>query len=150
MNTVKIIERLSGRASTYYVDGKITNAERNEISNPVYDANEPGKQEVETAVPLKYQSNFWRGLSIPLVNCKMSLILIWSREQVITSIERRVITLMRRDTSLKNASFQIKDKKLYVAAVTLSTGDDNKFLEQLKSGFKSTTKWKKYRSEMTN
>ena len=150
MNTVKIIERLSGRASTYYVDGKITNAEGNEISNPVYDANEPGKQEVETAVPLKYQSNFWRGLSIPLVNCKMSLILIWSREQVITSIERRVITLIRRDTSLKNASFQIKDKKLYVAAVTLSTGDDNKFLEQLKPGFKSTSKWKKYRSEMTN
>ena len=150
MNTVKIIERLSGRASTYYVDGKITNAEGNEISNPVYDANEPGKQEVETAVPLKYQSNFWRGLSIPLVNCKMSLILIWSREQVITSIERRVITLIRRDTSLKNASFQIKDKKLYVAAVTLSTGDDNKFLEQSKPGFKSTTKWKKYRSEMTN
>ena len=80
----------------------------------------------------------------------MSLILIWSREQVITSIERRVITLIRRDTSLKNASFQIKDKKLYVPAVTLSTGDDNKFLGQLKSGFKSTTKWKKYRSEMTN
>ena len=150
MNTVKIIERLSGRASTYYVDGKITNAEGNEISNPVYDANEPGKQEVETAVPLKYQSNFWRGLRIPLVNCKMSLILIWSRERVITSMERRVITLIRRDTSLTNASFQIKDKKLYVPAVTLSTGDDNKFLGQLKSGFKSTTKWKKYRSEMTN
>ena len=150
MNTVKIIERLSGRGSTYYVDGKITNAEGNEINNPVYDANEPGKQEFETAVPLKHQSNFWRGLSIPLVNCKMSLILIWSREQVITSIERRVITLIRRDTSLKNASFQIKDKKLYVPAVTLSTGDDNKLLEQLKSGFKRTTKWKKYRSEITN
>ena len=80
----------------------------------------------------------------------MSLILIWSRERVITSMERRVITLIRRDTSLTNASFQIKAKKLYVPAVTLSTGDDNKLLEQLKSGFKRTTKWKKYRSEMTN
>ena len=33
--------------------------------------------------------------------------------------------------------------------VTLSTKDDN-FLEQLKSGFKRTIKWNKYRSEMTN
>ena len=33
---------------------------------------------------------------------------------------------------------------------TLSTKDDNKFLEQLKSGFKRTIKWNKYRSEMTN
>ena len=34
--------------------------------------------------------------------------------------------------------------------VTLSTKDDNNFLEQLKSGFKRTIKWNKYRSEMTN
>ena len=34
--------------------------------------------------------------------------------------------------------------------VTLSTKGDNNFLEPLKSGFKRTIKWKKYRSEMTN
>ena len=34
--------------------------------------------------------------------------------------------------------------------VTLSTKDDNNFLEQLKSGFKRTIKWNKCRSEMTN
>ena len=34
--------------------------------------------------------------------------------------------------------------------VTLSTKDDNNFLEQLKSGFKRTIKWNTYRSEMTN
>ena len=33
---------------------------------------------------------------------------------------------------------------------TLSTKDNNIFLEQLKSGFKRTIKWNKYRSEMTN
>ena len=33
---------------------------------------------------------------------------------------------------------------------TLSTKDNNNFLEQLKSGFKRTIKWNKYRSEMTN
>ena len=38
---------------------------------------------------------------------------------------------------------------MYVLVVTLSTKNDNNFLEQLKSGFK-TIKWNKYRSEMTN
>ena len=39
---------------------------------------------------------------------------------------------------------------MHVPVVTLSTKDDNNFLEQLKSGFKRTIKWNKYRSEMTN
>ena len=39
---------------------------------------------------------------------------------------------------------------MYVPVVTLSTEDDNNFLEQSKSEFKRTIKWKKYRSEMTN
>ena len=49
-----------------------------------------------------------------------------------------------------NATFQIKDTKLYVPVVTLSTENDKKLLEQLKTGFKRTIKWNKYRSEMTN
>ena len=36
-----------------------------------------------------------------------------------------------------------------VLVVTLSSEDDNKLLEQLKSGFKGTIKWNKYRSEIT-
>ena len=46
-------------------------------------------------------------------------------------------------------TFQITDTKLYVPVVTLSTEDDNKCLEQLKTGFKRTIKWDKYRSEVT-
>ena len=49
-----------------------------------------------------------------------------------------------------NITFQITDTKLYVPVATLSTKDDNKFLEQLKSGFKRTIKWNRCRSEMTN
>ena len=49
-----------------------------------------------------------------------------------------------------NAIFKIIDTKLYVPVVTLSTKDDNNFLEQLKSGFKTTIKWNKDRSEVTN
>ena len=49
-----------------------------------------------------------------------------------------------------NATFKITGTKLYVPVVSLSTKDDNNFLEQLKSGFKRFIKWNKYRSEMTN
>ena len=48
-----------------------------------------------------------------------------------------------------NATFKIKDAKFYAPVVTLSTENGNKFLEQLKSGFKRTIKWNKYRSELT-
>ena len=39
---------------------------------------------------------------------------------------------------------------MYVPVVTLSAENDKKFLQQLKTGFKRTIKWNKYRSEMSN
>ena len=45
--------------------------------------------------------------------------------------------------------FQITEKNLYVQVVTLSKENDIKLLEKLKSGFKKTIKWNKYRSQMT-
>ena len=44
--------------------------------------------------------------------------------------------------------FQIRDSKLYVPVVTLPK-ENKKLLEQLKSGFKRTLKWNKYKSQMT-
>ena len=49
----------------------------------------------------------------------------------------------------ENAIFETKDTKLYVPVVTLSKENEIKLLEQLKSGFKRTIKWNKYRSQMT-
>ena len=48
----------------------------------------------------------------------------------------------------EDAIFKITDTKLYVPVVTLSKEDDIKLLEQLKSGFKRTIKWNKYRSQI--
>ena len=150
INSASFKYKASITRSTYNVDARITNAEGNVDNNPAYDANKFGKKEVEIAVPLKYLSNFWRALKMPLINCEVSLILTWSRECVITSTERRIIRNTRSGASPTTTTFQITDTKLYVPVVTLSTEDDNNFLEQLKSGFKRTIKWNKYRSEMTN
>ena len=40
-----------------------------------YEANKVGKNETEIVIPLKYLSNFWRSLNIPLINCEIELIL---------------------------------------------------------------------------
>ena len=44
--------------------------------------------------------------------------------------------------------FKIIDAKLYVPVVTLSTQDNAKLLQQLKSGFKRTINWNKYESSI--
>ena len=106
--------------STYNVDARITNAESNVVNNPAYDANKYVKKNAEISDPLKHLSNFWRTLKMWLINCEVSLILTWPRECLITSTEKRVVTNTRRDTSPRNATFQITDTKLYVLVVILS------------------------------
>ena len=78
---------------------------------------------VEIIVPLKYLSNFWRTLEMPLINCEVDLILTWSKDCVITN-------------STGEGKFAITETKLYVLVVTLSTKDNEKLLQQLKSGLK--------------
>ena len=85
-------------------------------------------------VPLKYLSNFWRTLEMPLINCEVELILNWSRGCVIiyTNVDDQVPT------------FTITETNLYVPIVTLSTQDNSKLLLQLKSGFRRKVSWNKY------
>ena len=42
-------------------------------------------KDVEIVVPLKYLSNFWRTLDIPLINSEINLILTWTEKCVLTS-----------------------------------------------------------------
>ena len=93
-----------------------------------------GAKDIEIMVPLKYLSNFWRTLEILLINCEVNLILTWSSTCVIVST----------NTTNQVAKFVITDTKLYVPAVTLSTQENTKLLQQLKSGFKRVINWNKY------
>ena len=96
-----------------------------------------GKKDVEIMVPLKYLSNFWRTLEMPLINCEVNLILTWSSTCV----------LIATGNQNQNATFAITDTKLYVPVVTLSTQENTKFFQQLKSGFKRVINWNKYLSK---
>ena len=96
--------------------------------------NDDNEKDVEIMVPLKYLSNFWRTLEMPLINCEVNLILTWSSTCVITE-------------SNGAGTFAITDTKLYVPVVTLSTQENTKFFQQLKSGFKRVINWNKYLSK---
>ena len=82
-------------------------------------------------VPLIYLSNSWRTLEMPLINCEINLILTWSDKFVLSN-------------ETKLTTFAVTDIKHYVPVVILSTQDNAKLLEQLKSGFKRTINWNKY------
>ena len=88
---------------------------------------------------------------MPLINCEVSFTLSWYENCVFTSLEKTLIatTAIRGDSPTK-AIFKINDCKLYVPVVTLSSGENNKLLDQLKSGFKRTIKWNKYMSQVSN
>ena len=77
---------------------------------------------------------------MPLINREINLILNWS------SIEFSIDNPIAGQEPL----FRITDAKLYVPVVTLSTEDNAKLLEQLKSGFKRTINWNKYKPKVTS
>ena len=79
------------------------------LGNPVLDGN-IAKRSVKVVLPLKYLSNFFRSLEMPLINCKIKLNLTWKKECVLSS-------------DAGDAVFIINDTKMYVPVVTLSKED---------------------------
>ena len=72
------------------------------------------KNGAKIVVPLKYLSNFWRSLEMPLINCKVEFSLLRWNENCILSSGGTATT------------FTITDTKLYVPVVTLTTEDNVK------------------------
>ena len=68
------------------------------------------------AVPLKYLSNFWRSLEMPLINCKVELKLKWKKYCILSvaGTENDV----NDNNNANNIIFTIKDTKLYVPVIS--------------------------------
>ena len=83
-------------------------------SNIIGNLSQAGRiNNVKIVVPLKYLSNFWRSLEMPLINCKIELSLKWIENCILSS-------------SGTAATFTITDTKLYVPVVNLKTEDNTK------------------------
>ena len=74
---------------------------------------------------------------MPLIDCEIALDPNWSGNCVIVATNE----------AGQATTLSITDTKLYVPVVNLSTQDNVKLLEQLKSGFRRTTNWNKYQTK---
>ena len=88
--------------------------------------------EKKIAVPLKYLSNFWRSLEMPLINCKIKFSLKWYEKCILSS-------------SGTAATFTVTDTKLYVPVVTSKTEDITKLSKLLRKGSKRPIYWNEYK-----
>ena len=95
-------------------------------------------KDVEIMIPLKYLSNSWRTLEIPLINFEVSHMLTWSTKIFFSGWY-----------CTSRANITIIDTKLYVPVLTLSIQDNVKLLKQLESDFKRTIDWNNYQSKIT-
>ena len=91
------------------------------FGNPVIDG-VIAKLSVKIVVPLKYLSNFFSSLEMPLINCKVKLNLTWKKECVLSN-------------QAGDAVFITNDTKLYLPVVALSKEDNKDFIEQQNKGF---------------
>ena len=73
---------------------------------------------------------------MPWINNKINLILTWIENYVILEVK-------------KLTTFTITDTKLYIPAITLSTQDNTKLLQHLRSAFKRTINWNKNQLKVT-
>ena len=106
------------------------------LGNPVV-ADNIAKRSVKVVVPLKYLSNFFRSLEMPLINCKIKLNLTWKKECVLS-------------TDDGNAVFIINETKMYVPVFTLSKEDNKDFIEQQNKGFQRSIYWNEYKTKEIN
>ena len=71
------------------ITGKTSNANQENGEN-AKQGNTKTKRNLEIVVPLKYLSNFWRTLYMPLINCEVCLTLTWSENCVLTNTKHKL------------------------------------------------------------
>ena len=103
------------------------------LGNPVV-ANNIAKINGKVVVPLKYLSNFFRSLEMPLINCKIKLNLKWKKKCALSN-------------QAGDAVLIINDTKMYVSVFTLSKEDNKDFIEQQNKGFQRSIYWNEYKTK---
>ena len=101
------------------------------LGNPAI-VNNVARRNLKIVVPLKYLSNFFRSLEMPLINCKIKLNLTWKKECVLSTDNDAAAA---DNDAANNLVFIINNTKLYVPVVTLSKEDNKDFIDQQNKGF---------------
>ena len=109
------------------------------------DGNDRSLKNTKIVVPLKYLSNFFKSLEMPLINCKIHSELNWNNNCVMYSAD----TYAGGDNANnREATFKITRTKLYVSIVTLSATDNVNLTKQLNEGSKRSVYRNEYKSKI--
>ena len=109
------------------------------------DGNDRSLRNTKIVVPLKYLSNFFRSLEMPLINYKIHLELNWNNNCVMYGADTNA---GGDNVNNREATFQITNTKLFVAVVTLSTKDNVILTKQLHEGFERSVYWNDNKSKI--
>ena len=90
---------------------------------------------VKIVVPLKYVTNFFRNLELPLINTKLYM-----------ELNSTKYSVLRKQN--QNSIFQITKRELYIPIVTLNTENNNKLSELLSKRFERSVAWNEYKSKI--
>ena len=83
-------------------------------------------KEMQITIPLKYLSNFWSFLDLPLINCETELDLSWTKDCL----------LIEQHNNITGVKFMITSTKRYAPVATLPINDIINFLKNIKQGIK--------------
>ena len=100
------------------------------LRNAVADGAHKILRNANIAVPLKYLSNFWRCLKMPICFSAAGD--------------------DNENSNLNNIFYTIKYTNLYVPVVTLSARDNQKLSKLLSKGFERSVYWNEYKTESEN
>ena len=97
-------------------------------------------------LPLKYLSNFWKSLEIPLINCKVEFRLKWTNSCVLSA----AVDNVNGNDGDNNIILTIKDTKLYVPVISLLVKYNKKLSKLLSKGFEKSVYWNEYKTKIKN
>ena len=125
-------DEIIGNINVTNVNSSSFKYKSNLIGDTDADKGKRKKENGKIAAPLKYLSNFWRSLEMPLINCKVEI-----------SSKRTEKCLL--SSSGTDATSKITDATLYIPIVTLKTEDNTKLSKLLSEGFKRPFYWNEYK-----
>ena len=96
-------------------------------------------------MPLKYLSNAWGSLKVPLIKCKVELKPKWSNQCVLAAAG-----IDNVNSNDNNIILTVKNTKLYVSVVILSAKDNQKLSELLSKESKISKFWNEYKTKRKN
>ena len=113
------------------------------LGNTVPDGANEILRNTTNPMPLKYLSNFWRSVEMPLINCQIKLKLKWTKYSVLSAVGA--------DYNDANSDIiSLSKTQNYVTHITLSAKDIQKFSKLLSKGFERSVYWNKYKTKSEN